>query len=447
MVSNTTEPPYTVFTPTMTVNMPPLKPWQLEVVKDPSRFKVLFVGRRGGKTTLGITICFASALKGGRYWWVAPSYPIAEIGWDMLKELARNFPPSMIEIREADRKAVFPGGGEFWIKSAVDPDSLRGRGLDGIVIDECAQVKEEAWTQALRPSITDRLGWVLFIGTPKGKNWFWRLFQEAFKLQNWNRWLLTTEECGTVSKEELDEARLVMSQEEYEQEFECKIKSSSYLVYPTFDRILHCWKGLIPEFISYHGGLDFGGDTIGSHKSAGLVAGRTASDILIVINEFEQAGPAVAERQLDWVGEQMSLVKNLRKTLKRGPQHIFWKADKSQMFGIQLMQNAGIVVSKTKGGADSIVEGIELVQRRLKFRPDGKSRLYYLPHLHFLPDGMERYRYPEPHNDALRTESKKPLSVQDDTVTTLRYLIEGVDYQAVGDPSKLYRNRLGVVRA
>ncbi len=92
----------------------------------------------------------------------------------MARHLARQIPNA--DPSESERLIVLPGGGEFQVKSADNPDSLRGAGLDGVVVDEAAYVKEEAWTEALRPALSDRRGWAMFISSPNGYNWFHTLF-------------------------------------------------------------------------------------------------------------------------------------------------------------------------------------------------------------------------------------------------------------------------------
>jgi hypothetical protein len=111
------------------VALPPLHPGQQPVAASRARFKVLAAGRRWGKTSLGVVLCLRAAMKGSRTWWVAPTYPLAQVGWNTAKRLARQIPTS--EIREAERIVHVPGGGEIQVKSADNPDSLRGSGLDG----------------------------------------------------------------------------------------------------------------------------------------------------------------------------------------------------------------------------------------------------------------------------------------------------------------------------
>ena len=111
------------------------------------------------------------AMNGGRAWWVAPSYKMAAVGWRLVHELGVQVPG--VQVSKVNRMITLPTGGAVQIRSADDPDSLRGEGLDFVVMDECAFMKEDAWTHALRPALSDRLGKAMFISTPKGRNWFY----------------------------------------------------------------------------------------------------------------------------------------------------------------------------------------------------------------------------------------------------------------------------------
>ena len=110
------------------VTMPPLHAGQLEVVRDPTRFKVLTCGRRWGKTRMCAAITVHEALGGKRCWWVAPSYGVAVIGWREITNLAAQIPG--VTVRGGDKLLLFPGGGTIQVRSAAGQTGLRGEGLD-----------------------------------------------------------------------------------------------------------------------------------------------------------------------------------------------------------------------------------------------------------------------------------------------------------------------------
>ena len=202
--------------PTVTLVLPKLHAGQMQVWEHPARFQVMACGRRFGKSRLGATMCISSAIRGKRAWWVAPSYPMAAIGWRMLKKLAVQIPG--VAIREMDRLITMPGGGTVQVRSADHPDSLRGDGLDFVVLDECAFVKEDAWTEALRPALADRKGRALFISTPKGRNWFWRLWQQT-ESSEWKSWRFTSYDNPYIQASEIDAARDGLPERVFRQEF------------------------------------------------------------------------------------------------------------------------------------------------------------------------------------------------------------------------------------
>jgi len=183
------------------------------------RFRVLACGRRWGKTRLGSALCIHTAASGGRAWWVAPTYPVATVGWRLVQRLAMQIPGA--EIRQGDRLVTLPGGGEVQVRSADNPDSLRGEGLDFVVMDECAFMKEEAWLEALRPALSDRRGRAMFISTPKGRNWFWRLWQRCIDDEDheWHGWQLPTADNPHIAPDEIEAARRGLPESVFRQEY------------------------------------------------------------------------------------------------------------------------------------------------------------------------------------------------------------------------------------
>lgn len=202
--------------PTMTLVPPKLHDGQMKVWRHPARFQVMACGRRFGKSRLGALMCISMAAQGKRAWWIAPSYPMAAIGWRMLKRLALQIPG--VAVREMDRQIALPSGGSVQVRSADNPDSLRGDGLDFVVLDECAFIKEDAWMEALRPALADRQGRALFISTPKGRNWFWRLWQQADDAE-WQAWRFTSYDNPYIKASEIDAARRSLPERVFQQEF------------------------------------------------------------------------------------------------------------------------------------------------------------------------------------------------------------------------------------
>lgn len=193
-------------------------PGQLEVHNSQARFKVLSAGRRWGKTRLGVNECLDAAAQGGRAWWVSPSYKTSEVGWRPLRQIARKIPNA--EIRLVDRMVTLPNGGFVAVRSADNPDSLRGEGLDFVVMDECAFMQKEAWTEAIRPTLSDRQGKALFISTPKGRNWFWEAYMRGVNgEEGWESWTFPTANNPFIAASEIEASKRDLPEMIFRQEY------------------------------------------------------------------------------------------------------------------------------------------------------------------------------------------------------------------------------------
>ena len=201
------------------VTLPQLHEGQLEVAYSNARFKVLSAGRRWGKTRLGVWLCLEQAWRGKRSWWIAPTYSMALEGWKDLRNIGVEYGTV---VKEGEKSIITPTGGMVSIKSADNPDRLRGAGLDFVVLDECAFMKENVWGEVVRPTLTERRGGALFISTPKGYNWFEKLFNNAQDLDDWERWQLPTTTNPFVPLDELQVARKEIGSFLYSQEYEAQ---------------------------------------------------------------------------------------------------------------------------------------------------------------------------------------------------------------------------------
>jgi len=192
-------------------------PGQREVRNHPARFKVLVAGRRWGKTRLGVNMCMDAASRGKRAWWVAPSYKMAKVGWRPLMRLGLKIGA---QVSKSDWSVILPGGGEVWVRSADTPNSLRGDGLDLVVMDECAYILQSAWTEGLRPALSDRKGGALFISSPAGLNWFFNLYQNGQDDgEEWMSWRKPTGDNPYIDPAEIEAARRSLPERVFRQEY------------------------------------------------------------------------------------------------------------------------------------------------------------------------------------------------------------------------------------
>ncbi|ADD94470.1 hypothetical protein, partial [uncultured phage MedDCM-OCT-S06-C1041] len=138
-----------------------------------------------------------------RFAYLAPLYRQAKaVAWDMLKHYSRPIPG--MQYNEAELRADFPNGARISLHGGDNPDHLRGLGFDGVVMDEYGQMSSRLWSEVVRPSLVDRKGWGVFIGTPKGYNSFYDLYEAAKKDSDWYVAIHRASETGYVSQDELD---------------------------------------------------------------------------------------------------------------------------------------------------------------------------------------------------------------------------------------------------
>lgn len=204
--------------------------FQREIHANLKRFSVVVAHRRMGKTVLAVNSLIDAALRctkqDPRYAYVAPFRGQAKaVAWDYLRRYGLTVPGTIAA--EGELSITFPHGARIRLFGADNPDALRGIYLDGCVMDEVADMKPEVWGEVIRPALSDRLGWCLFIGTPKGANLFHDLYQHALTDPTWYAGLFPVDETGMVAESELELARAVMSPNSYRQEFLCDFTASS----------------------------------------------------------------------------------------------------------------------------------------------------------------------------------------------------------------------------
>lgn len=206
---------------------------QVQMHRGLGRFNVLVAHRRFGKTVGVINHTIDACLRNPRvdppphYAYVAPLYNQAkDIAWSYLKRYTAPIPGTTFN--EAELRADLPGGRRIRLYGADNPDRLRGLYLDGVVLDEFAQMQPRVWAEVVRPTLTDYKGWAIFIGTPMGKNAFWDLYSMAVSAGDplWRGMMFTASETGVIDAEELGAAQRTMTPEQYAQEFECSFEAA-----------------------------------------------------------------------------------------------------------------------------------------------------------------------------------------------------------------------------
>ena len=183
--------------------------------------------RRAGKTVASLNHLIRDALRhpGSRYAYIAPTYKQSKnVAWDILKEYSRKIDGSAFN--ESELRVDFGNGARITLYGSDNPDALRGMGLWGAVFDEYSQQPSNIFTEIIRPALADHEGYAIWIGTPKGKNDFFRLYQHSLKTKNWMGILLTVDNTGLISQDELADSQAVMTSDEFNQEWYCSFDAS-----------------------------------------------------------------------------------------------------------------------------------------------------------------------------------------------------------------------------
>ena len=202
--------------------------WQRECHIKKQRFSVYALHRRSGKTELAIMELIDKAMKTDKelamFVYVAPFLRQAKaIAWARLKSkiepLRRT---SVIEINEGELSVRFKHNGAIIrLFGGDNPDAMRGLRLDGIVMDEVAQLKNELWTDIVQPALSDRLGWSIFIGTPSGINLFSELYYKAINEDGWTASRYTVFDTDSLHPDEVTRLKRDMSETSFAREYLC----------------------------------------------------------------------------------------------------------------------------------------------------------------------------------------------------------------------------------
>jgi hypothetical protein len=228
-----------------------LHPKQMLVYRSQKRFRVVVAGRRWGKTALSRVLIITRARKRkSKIWYVAPTYKMAkQIMWnDLLEAIPKRW---IRKVNETRLEITLVNGTIIELKGADKGDSLRGVGVDFLVLDEFQDIDAETWTKVLRPTLADRQGHAIFIGTPKAYNYLYTLYQYGQRgdvylddkgrerPNTWASWQFPTITSPFIPKSEIEAARNDMDEKSFKQEFEASFETMSGRVYYPFDRMEH----------------------------------------------------------------------------------------------------------------------------------------------------------------------------------------------------------------
>ena len=235
-----------------------LLPWQKSVFGDPARFKVIVAGRRCGKSRLSAVSLLVEGLQcpaGSAVMYVAPTQGQArQIIWDLLMDLGRDVIANS-HVNNMDITLI--NGAKIYVRGSDRPDTLRGVSLTFLVLDEVADIKADTWEKVLRAALSDKKGRALFIGTPKGRNWFYDMYNLGLSGEDeeWKSWHFTTKDNPLIDPKEIEGAKKTLSSFAFKQEYEASFDNAGTDVF----KEEYIEYGSEPEHGSWYIGIDLAG--------------------------------------------------------------------------------------------------------------------------------------------------------------------------------------------
>lgn len=211
------------------INIIPRKPFKGYLLRK-ERWACIVAHRRAGKTVACIQDLIARAIQSkkpnSRFAYIAPFYTQAkDVAWQYLKQYTAAIPGTVPN--ESELHVTFKhNGSRIRLYGADNYDRMRGIYLDGCIMDENGDMDPRAWSEVIRPALSDRKGWATFIGTPKGRNGFFDIHTLAQDSDDWLSIVLRASESGLIDADELADARRTMTAEQYQQEYECSFDAA-----------------------------------------------------------------------------------------------------------------------------------------------------------------------------------------------------------------------------
>ena len=360
---------------------------QHQVSNSNKRFRVLVSGRRFGKTYLCITEMMKYATKVKQnIWYVAPTFKMArEIVWSKLKQILSDF--KWIDVINESNLSIRikKTGSIISLKGCENYDSLRGVGINFLILDEFADIDEKAWTEVLRASIADTEGDVLMCGSPKGYgNWAYRMYLKGKQDNEWDSFQFTTLQGGMVSKEEIEQAKQDIDIRTFRQEFEGTFENYAGAVYYNF----HAVENVKPKKLDInkpiHIGLDFNVDPM-SASVAQIEKEEVhfVDEIVIYSSNTDEMVQEIKDRY----GSKAKIF------IYPDPACRQRKTSAGGRTDLSILQNAGFTV-KCKLKHSPVRDRINVVNSCLK-SAQGKRYVFVDPSCKIITKGLQRQIYKE----------------------------------------------------
>lgn len=416
---------------------------QKDIHFSPWKFYVAMWGRRTGKTISAAAEAFTELCKrGGRTWIVAPNYELTDrvfeylYKWVVHDKLLDEImgPGSVIKASKTkDLRLIETAWGSFVRgKSAEAPDSLIGDQLDLVIYDECARCPEKIFTELLQPTLTDRDGRVLFISTPRGKNWFYQYFQRrldgGMKKNGWFGKQMSTVQNPFISEEEVEKRRAETPPDIFRREYEASPEQFTGMIYPMYkDSYVENGGHLYdPTKLTLPEGTDYIGIDIGWRHPTAAVWGRVDREGNLWIHREYLGEPGTAH--IDHAKNIATLCSDvdlynawISPDAKR--KHPVSKRAEDSTSPLDVYRGAGIYV---RPALDDVDIGVEAVRAYLLSTPLASSEhpsIFISEHCTGLRQAIPEYVFDDNATRKERDLPEKPRKYKDDLVDAFRYLI------------------------
>jgi hypothetical protein len=381
-----------------------------------NRWTVAVCHRRMGKTVAAINQLIHSSLQctkdNPQYAYIAPTYSQAKrIAWDYLKEYTR---PLGGTANVSELRVDFMGR-RISLYGADNPDALRGIYLDGCVIDEYGDVNPQLFTEVIRPALSDRIGWAMFIGTPKGQNHFAEIrnFANDDANDGWSLKEFKASETKLIDAAELDDARKAMGDNKYEQEFE--ISFDSPIIGSYYGEIIKdiTAKNHVREIESESATAKFTAWDLGMSDSTSIWVAETIGGEIRIMDYYEDHGKAL-DHYIQWLDD-----KGYRDYIHILPHDVMVRELGTGKSRYELLIDAGLNIEVAR--KMSVEDGIQAVRARLPNTWFKKTNT--------VDKGLECLRnYRRVFNEKLNVYMEKPLhDWSSHAADAFRYLMIGLD--------------------
>lgn len=379
-----------------------LNPAQNEIAADTHRFRVVVCGRKFGKTTLGSEEILGKALfkDNQRVMYVAPTLGDARgLMWDRLKQrLGKAIVQENDTRLELKVRTTEGGTSEIFLGSWEKIDNYRGFEYDFILFDEVQDYRNfwVGWQEAARPTLTPRRGEALFMGTSKGFNHFYDLYNISYKDTEYKSFKFTTYDNPFIPRDEIEAAKKDLTEDRFAQEYLAEFRKSEGLVFKEFDRNKHVFAEKLFDFTESLAGVDFG-----YTNPTAIPQVKIKNGIYYVTNELYRT-QMTDEEVADYVAAQ--------RFNKVYP-------DPESPAAIEVMKRKGVNVRDVKKGKDSIEHGINTMRELFK-----QNRLFIHTSCINLISELESYSYAD--KSPYRNSNENPIDEFNHAIDALRYVVD-----------------------